>query len=379
MLRLPEYLTFTTAAPAADRVPISVHFGDSVAKMPERYIDCDLLNQLILAVSQGDLRFMSFDEHPMRVIAIGYPKAGRRAVVTARSLTSDDGFPKRWEPVEHDNLSVDNFTQPPELSRPAVAPRLRVGTLSSELNGSEMRLEKNAASVSAIMDALEIHRPEVLLTAGYSLNDEADLAALEARLEASDWDGLLFVEVKHYGGDLPHLIAPGQELSSHCLFAWTRDGGWKRMGRQYFVTSVAARLHLTTLVAAFEKNLSRRIVEFRGRRFGALICGEINALQGRNTVKALTPEIESWLRNLDVIVNPTHDLMGNAGTLIAKRKWASQNGKVYLSASNWNSGKARRQTRNARTLHTVFIDGREAVLALDPRPNENYEYREVYI
>jgi hypothetical protein len=377
MLLVPEYLLFTSDERKKSRIKLSVKFDNPIAKMPDRYIERDLLNQMIRAFSKGTLRFISFDEHAKRIEAIKYVNA-HHSVITVKSVDPSD-FPKDWQSVSIE----DGDAQPESLAQFAAfsedGSRLRVGTMSSEIYLNEMRLERNAASVNAIMDALEAYQPDVLLTAGYSLNNETDLALLEDRLKASRWDGLLFIEVKHYESDLPRVTDGDLSLSSHCLFAWTCASGWKRMGRQYFATSDQARASLDTLVAAFERNLPQRVIEFRGRRFGGLICGEINALQGRNNVSALTPKIESWLRSLDVIVNPTHDLMGNAGTVIAKRKWVSQGGRSYLSASNWNTGKPRKQKRTSRTLHTVFIDGCEVVQSPDPRQHENYEYREAYI
>jgi hypothetical protein len=253
---------------------------------------------------------------------------------------------------------------------------LHVGTLSSELQGAEMSLT-GEGRINAIVDVLKKHSPDVLLTAGYSVRDENDLACLEDSLNASSWNGLLFVEVEHYKNDLANQLATGERLSDHCLFAWTRDGGMKRMGRQYFATSDEARSNLATRVVAFVENLPQRVIEFRGRRFGALICGEINALQGRNNVTALTPKIGNWLRGLHVVVNPTHDRMGNAGTLIAKRAWISRGSRAYLSASNWNTGNG--QKRTTRTLHSVFRNGQEVGQVSNAEQNARYEYRESYI
>src|SRR5438309_2972919 len=37
-----------------------------------------------------------------------------------------------------------------------------------------------------------------------------------------------------------------------------------------------------------------------------------------------------------LILNPTHTRMGNDGTIKAKRKFLSEEGRVYVSASNWD-------------------------------------------
>jgi hypothetical protein len=256
--------------------------------------------------------------------------------------------------------------------------------MSWEIRGSDMRLT-GEERIDNIMAVLEKHSPDVLLTAGFSLRYENDLACLEHRLNASSWNGLLFVEVQHFYGDLANQLATGEYLSDHCLFAWTRDGGMMRMGPQYFATSEEAHDNLTTIVAAFGDNLAQREIEFRGLQFGALICGEINALRGRNNPAAWTPEIEKWLCGLHVVVNPTHDRMDNAGTLKAKRKCISKDGRVYLSSSNWNTakklnnGNTVQQKREAPTLHSVFRDGQEVAQVNKGSRNANYEYREACI
>lgn len=270
---------------------------------------------------------------------------------------------------------------------------LKIGTLSSELQGSQgMRLIREGKSATVIKEVIQTHRPDILVTAGHSLGTVMDLEELNCTLKNTDWNGIIFVEVAHYF----HGLSPIKSLlptNNHCLFAWTRASGWKYMGRQYFATSQQVRTALENTDAsgheidAFIKTLPDREITFRNLRFGGLICGEINSLQGRNSVAPRTPEIGNWLRSLDVIVNGTHDMMGNAGTLIAKRKWLSQGGRLYLSASNWNSMKAgskpgakpRCQNRNARTLHTVFWDGQDLTAQSVSRSTSDYEYRETLV
>lgn len=253
---------------------------------------------------------------------------------------------------------------------------MRIGTFSSELVGTSMRLHGTpGASAAAIMDALTKYQPDVLLTAGYSLDDDGDLQDLGGRLNDSCWDGLLFVEVKNYVGDPPHsTTANGEPLSSHCMFAWTRNLKWQRLGRQYFARARQANPAGRPL-NAFTQNLDTRVITFRGLRFGAVICGEINALRklrGTDRVEARANAIEDWFRSLNVIVNPTHDLMGRPGILTAKRRWLSRGDRVYVSASNWNT--ERNQRRTVPAQHTVFFNGCNVALKRFELPN--YEYRE---
>ena len=260
---------------------------------------------------------------------------------------------------------------------------LKFGTFSSDRDEQGMRLLRSGGSVQAIMHALDHHGPDVFLAAGHSLSDQNALAELQGFLEKSRWPGIVFVEVADDGDTLPLLTATGWRLPEHCLYAWAGGPKWKRLGRQFFATSDQAKDNVADRVGCFTKSLGDRVVEWRGLRFGGLICGEINAVKGRNAVAAIRPEIESWLRSLDVIVNPTHDLMGNAGTLIAKRRWLSKGGRLYLSASNWNSrpktrrnGVKTRQKRTARTLHTIYHDGEDLTSKSVWHKAPDYEYRE---
>ena len=72
--------------------------------------------------------------------------------------------------------------------------------------------------------------------------------------------------------------------------------------------------------------------------------------------------------------------MGNAGTLIAKRKRLSKavsgRNRLYISASNWNSRgrNGRKQSPDSETLHTVYLsEEKQPMMRL---PGQGYMYRE---
>lgn len=67
--------------------------------MPRRHIDSDRLQGLIDAAGAGTLRFLSFDEHPKRVLSISQATANGEATISVRSLAPQDGFPENWEPL----------------------------------------------------------------------------------------------------------------------------------------------------------------------------------------------------------------------------------------------------------------------------------------
>src|SRR6185312_3274031 len=124
-----------------------------------------------------------------------------------------------------------------------------------------------------------------------------------------------------------------------------------------------------------------------------LCCGEINAIRGRKEPDFVSRDVGAWLKKADIILNPTHDRMGNHGTLAAKRKGLSKPGlggrpRAYISVSNWNSEPVSklpdrrpkpRQNPAQPYLHTVYLNGhrREDLKSRTTDPGRRYEYREI--
>ena len=50
--------------------------------------------------------------------------------------------------------------------------------------------------IERIVTAINDHSPDILVTGGYSLQEESDLNTLGRALKKLNWDGLLLVEVK---------------------------------------------------------------------------------------------------------------------------------------------------------------------------------------
>ena len=222
---------------------------------------------------------------------------------------------------------------------------MRIATLSSAYSGDSKKAGVSDLQVDQIMSTLKTLNPDVLVTAGCSIKNKNNLYILEKFFNLSMWNGIIFVEVSNFYK---------KRKFNHCLFAWTRDGGWKNLGGQHFSTSKEAAL-ICKDSNEFEKNLHKRVIEFNGIRFGALICGEINALvAGKNGVIVRTKGIENWLKEIDFIVNPTHDQMGRQVLLNAKRTWISSGGRFYVSSSNWNLDK--NQKNHFFHLHSFFYD-----------------------
>ncbi|ONF96981.1 hypothetical protein SPHI_11790 [Sphingomonas jeddahensis] len=95
----------------------------------------------------------------------------------------------------------------------------------------------------------------------------------------------------------------------------------------------------------------------------ALICGELNIVHGRERPHFLDDAAREAIAAADIVINPTHDRMSNAGTLQAKRSLLSRphaNGaaRTYVSVSNWEAcGLKGRVQRPSPTLHTVYVAG----------------------
>lgn len=202
--------------------------------------------------------------------------------------------------------------------------------------------------------------PDILVTSGSFIEDDAGLSKLEGRIGKLDWQGLLIVEVRN-SNRLPQTVdvdGKSFQLMQHCLYALTRQTGSKALGRQCFASSTDVRRNLPAL----ERNIGRREVVFRGRTVGALICGEINVLRvtkANGCLKSLSSIVFDHMKGWNIVVNPTHDRMGREFILSAKRSFLSKvsgSSGVYVSVSNWNIGK--NQTRTAKTLHTVYAGGK---------------------
>jgi hypothetical protein len=106
------------------------------------------------------------------------------------------------------------------------------------------------------------------------------------------------------------------------------------------------------------------------------MCGEVTLVAGRPDVHfrlAGTPKklVNAVQGKNALILNPTHDRMGNCGTLKQWRKFLSRNGATYVSTSNWCvSGK--RKQKPSPTLHSVWHDGKSR------EPTFKYERESLY-
>jgi hypothetical protein len=235
------------------------------------------------------------------------------------------------------------------------------------------------------------YAPDLLLCAGWSLDNDADLNKLANDVRVSKGKTTLIVEVRYSSGERDpktetqrvHLVGPINFVQP--------------LGRQTIVTSKQLKgRDGQSRIMLFQKYINEKSATFQGKKLFALCCGEIYVLEGgwKRPVTARFPAAYDALRNADIIVNPTHDRMGMAGTLASKRKWLSDpigpRSRVYVSSSNWNSQKQigiaekngqkyQKQKPATETLHTVYFCGEwQDMISLPGGPEDApcYMYRQ---
>jgi hypothetical protein len=155
----------------------------------------------------------------------------------------------------------------------------------------------------------------------------------------------------------------------------------QRLGAQIFTRSDQTSPKISKQLC---QALSNRSFSVDGKQCFALCCGELNCLAGRDKVEFRFSETAPHLTKADIILNPTHDRMGNAGTVLAKRRFLSSpegnRSRAYVSSSNWNlSTRAGAQRQDSRTWHSAFVNGAELKMNRIASSSNEYEYREVTI
>jgi hypothetical protein len=236
---------------------------------------------------------------------------------------------------------------------------LTIGTISFARCG-DVFLIRPEERVRLIRAAVRRYGPTLLLTAGHALERRCHLKQLAAALAEDRFGTTVVTEVHHDGN------RPAKRLSGHALYAVFQDGSWTRLGRQVFAKRQETVGSQGWRVPLFVDRLERRIITVSGWRVLALGCGEINAVQGRANARFIHPRIGETFDAVDVILNLTHDRMGRAGLLDAKRRFLSKarEGELhaYVSCSNWNlcTDSGIPQYPSA-TIHTCYINGKPSV------------------
>lgn len=230
-----------------------------------------------------------------------------------------------------------------------------IGTLSFERRDLEMALSPKER-VRLIATAVEAYQPDLLVTAGYAVHTRHHLDQVAALLANFTNRTTLVTEV-HYDSKRHRSLA-----RQHAMWAIFPDGETHRFGRQSFATMAEATDPDHKGLARFRRNLEHRTLQLEDRAVFALCCGELNIVSRRDNPAFIDAECEAAIYAADVIVNPTHDRMGNGGTLHAKRRLLSapsdrKHPRIYVSCSNWNTEAANGAQAPSETLHTVYVDG----------------------
>lgn len=233
---------------------------------------------------------------------------------------------------------------------------LTMGTLSFAKCGAAMMLGPSER-VRLILAAVEAYEPDLLVTAGYAVHSRKQLPRLAEALREDEPDTLVVTEVHHDGRPQR---SPGQ---SHAMWAVYGDGDLHRFGRQAFARSREVKADDERRLTKLRGKLAHRSIPLGDLSVFGLCCGELNIVQGRTTPRFVDPEVGAAILAADIVINPTHDRMGNAGMLAAKRRFLSQPGpdgraRAYVSCSNWEAcGLNGRVQRPSPTLHTVYVAG----------------------
>ncbi|MXO89278.1 hypothetical protein [Pontixanthobacter aquaemixtae] len=233
---------------------------------------------------------------------------------------------------------------------------LEIGTLSFAKNGLRMELSAERR-VEIILGCIQLYRPRLLVTAGYALDTIRQLTDLARSLTTLGQSLAVVAEVHHESA------VPLGDPTKHALWMITAPSGdMHRFGSQAFGMAHEVPTKDCEAAAKLRLQLPARIAGFGDFTLLGLICGEINILQGRRNPKFMCPSAKAAIMAADIVLNPTHDRMGNGGTLRAKRAVLSakrrDRNRAYISCSNWDvSGGKRGRQKPSRTLHTLYRSG----------------------
>lgn len=233
---------------------------------------------------------------------------------------------------------------------------LELGTLSFARCRHRMLLPPSERA-RLILAASDAYAPDLLVTGGYALHSRQELQWVAAELADDPRDGTIVTEVHHDGREKQ------QQVRQHAMWAIFGSGETYRFGRQAFATMAQARHPSGAAIAYLRNRLSQRRLHMGNYSIFAMLCGELNVVRGRARTEFIDTEAASAIGDADIVINPTHDRMSNAGTLHAKRRLLSQphpdgRGRAYISCSNWEAcGIGGRVQSPSPTLHTVYLRG----------------------
>jgi hypothetical protein len=208
-----------------------------------------------------------------------------------------------------------------------------------------------------ILAASDAYRPDLLVTAGWALHSREELQWLAAEVADDPRFGTVITEVHHDGR------AKRKHVRQHSMWAVHGWGETYRFGRQAFATMAEATEPSGASLGYLLKRLDRRCLAIGDHSIFAMLCGELNIVRGRDQAAFINEEARQAIMAADIVINPTHDRMSNAGTLHAKRRLLSQphpdgRARASISISNWEAcGLNGRVQSPSPTLHTIYVSG----------------------
>ncbi len=233
---------------------------------------------------------------------------------------------------------------------------LELGTLSFARCRHRMLLPPSERA-RLILAASDAYAPDLLVTGGYALHSRKELRWLAAELADDPRGGTIVTEVHHDGREKQ------RQLRLHAMWAVHGTGDAHRFGRQAFATMAEACDPNGADLDYLRRHLDQRCLDLGGYSVFAMPCGELNVVRGRDRAVFIDEAVARAILAADIVINPTHDRMSNAGTLDAKRRLLSQphpDGRLraYISCSNWEAcGLNGRVQSPSPTLHTVYVSG----------------------
>lgn len=254
---------------------------------------------------------------------------------------------------------------------------MKIGTLSFGRVGDDFDLgSERREKIANLAKKRGAKGVELLVCAGHAVESRKDVDWLADRVKRANIRMNILTETQ-----FDRLDHDQSGASYHIMYWLDSSGNVSILGKQHFARS--SELNGDDgieMLGNFERVIDSRIVDFaENYKIFTLCCGELNILLGRNGVTCRSEAARKKIESATIILNPTHDRMGNGGTLNAKRGWLSGNGRVAVSVSNWDhsEGQPRGQQGPSETLHTVYQDGQRLKL-VDSEGGKScgYVYRE---
>jgi hypothetical protein len=272
---------------------------------------------------------------------------------------------------------------------------ITIGTLAFERHGDGMA-KSGRTRARLIAKLAARHQPDLMFCAGYAVRRTKHLQWLANRHAENRTSTHLLVEVERDDEVLALLETKANKLISpmkHAIHLVDPQGNTTRLGRQIIMLpedfTTGTERQNKARMAALRNDINARRFNLFGFTFTILYCGEINVLQGYPPVRCRDAEIAATLKSVDVVLNPTHDMMGRYALLNGKRAWLSTRSchapssplKAYVSASNWNTKTYSGGTQNQYSDHltTSWLNGERQVVAIIKSRDGLYDYRELTI